>query len=57
MDKKKEEEKNFSQISKVVGILHEYANPELIPLEEGAWERAVAQKHLKLLEEIKNREN
>ena len=23
------------------GSLHEYANPDLIPLEEGAWERSV----------------
>jgi len=27
------------------GILREYANPALIPLEEGAWERAVSEKH------------
>lgn len=29
------------------GLLHEYANPELIPLEEGAWERAAVEKHEK----------
>ncbi|MCM1168043.1 MAG: hypothetical protein NC401_18830 [Ruminococcus sp.] len=29
----------------VVGILSEYANPDLVPLEKGAWERAAIQKH------------
>lgn len=27
------------------GCLKEYANPDLIPLEEGAWERHVTEKH------------
>ena len=27
------------------GIWHSAANPELIPLEEGAWERAVAERY------------
>jgi len=27
------------------GALKKYANPELIPLEKGAWERAAAEKH------------
>ena len=26
-------------------ILHNCANPDLIPLEEGAWERAVAERY------------
>jgi len=30
---------------KALGSLHEYANPDLIPLEEGAWQRAVAEKY------------
>lgn len=29
----------------ITGIAHEYANPELIPLEEGAFERAMSVKH------------
>jgi len=29
----------------VFGRLHKYANPALIPLEEGAWERAVVEKY------------
>ena len=28
-----------------MGILSEYANVDLIPLEEGAWRRAVVKKH------------
>ena len=31
--------------SEVKGILHQYANPELIPLEEGAWERNIAERY------------
>ena len=27
------------------GILSKYANPDLIPKEEGAWERAVVEKY------------
>lgn len=29
----------------MLGRLREYANPDLIPLEEGAWERHVAEKY------------
>ncbi len=29
----------------ILGIAHEYANPELIEQEEGAFERAMAEKH------------
>lgn len=32
-------------VDAVRGILHSAANPELIPLEEGAWERAVAERY------------
>lgn len=32
------------------GIASKYANPDLIPLEEGAWAEAAADKHAKDLE-------
>ena len=32
-------------VDAVMGILHDAANPDLIPLEEGAWGRAVAEKY------------
>ena len=32
-------------VDAVRGILHNCANPDLIPLEEGAWERAVAERY------------
>ena len=32
-------------VDAVRGILHDAANPELIPLEEGAWERAAAERY------------
>jgi hypothetical protein len=32
-------------IQSVLGILHEYADPELIEQEEGAFERAIAEKY------------
>jgi hypothetical protein len=40
----------FNQTSKkpidnLIGILHQYANPDLIHLEEGAWARAMEDKH------------
>lgn len=38
------------------GILHQYANPSLIPLEEGIWEQAAAEKYLSQMEESR-REN
>lgn len=31
--------------SSIVGIAHQYANPELIPLEEEAFANAMAEKH------------
>lgn len=30
--------------SDVKGALHKYANPAMIPLEEGAWERDIAER-------------
>lgn len=35
----------------VMGCLREYANPALRELEEGAWERAAAEKYLKKMQE------
>jgi hypothetical protein len=32
-------------IESLIGILHEYANPELIPLEKGAWAKAMEEKY------------
>lgn len=37
--------KSDNQVEELMGIFSDYANPELIPLEEGAWERAVVEKH------------
>lgn len=34
-----------NDVDAVRGILHDCANPDLIPLEEGAWERAVAERY------------
>ena len=38
------------------GILHECANPELIPLEKTAWEQAAVEQEIKFWEEF-NSEN
>ncbi|MCL2344137.1 MAG: hypothetical protein FWC62_09660 [Firmicutes bacterium] len=32
-------------IENLIGILHEYANPDLIPLEKDAWARAMEEKY------------
>ena len=40
-------EKQSKKILTTKGALNEYANPELIPFEEGAWERAAVEKHEK----------
>ena len=37
-------EKSFVGKS-AAGVLAKYANPDLIPLEDGAWERAVSDDH------------
>jgi len=39
-------------VDAVMGILHNYANPDLIPLEKTAWEQAAVEKHVRFLEEI-----
>jgi len=38
-------EESDKKVDSVMGSLNRYANPGLIPLEEGAWRRAVAEKH------------
>ena len=35
-----------SELESTMGCLHEYANPALRELEEGAWERAAVEKYL-----------
>ncbi len=35
----------MEDIQSMLGIAHEYANPALIEQEEGAFERAIAEKH------------
>lgn len=40
-----QENKNKLQTKSMRGVLKEYANPDLIPFEEGAWERKVAEKY------------
>ena len=43
------------QVDAVCGILHEYANPDLIPFEsEEPWAEAAAEKERRILEEMKN---
>ncbi len=34
-----------NDVDAAMGILHDAANPDLIPLEEGAWGRAVAERY------------
>ena len=38
-------ERKKQPIDNLVGILHEYANPDLIPLEKDAWAKAMEDKH------------
>ena len=35
------------------GILHHFADPSKIPLEEGAWAEAAVEKHKRLMEEMR----
>lgn len=55
--KNSQNKKSKRSISSVKGILHEYADPSKIPLEETAWAEAAAEKHLKFLEEMKDENN
>ena len=55
--KNSQNKKPKRSISSVKGILHEYADPSKIPLEETAWAEAAAEKHLKFLEEMKDENN
>ena len=49
---KEEMPKPKKSAASLCGILHEYANPDLIPLEKTAWEQAAVEKHVRFLEEI-----
>ena len=39
------EQKPKKTIDDFIGILNEYANPDLVPLEKEAWKMAVIEKH------------
>lgn len=39
------------EVDSVMGILHQYANPDLIPLEKDAWAEAASEKEKKFWEE------
>lgn len=43
--KKEESKVDCDAVEKGFGILHQYADPSKIPLEEGAFERAMVKKH------------
>ena len=63
-------EEDFNTLIGVLKVMHEHskrikkksvrgawsfaANPDLVPLEEGAWEKAAVEKHLQILEDMKN---
>ena len=53
----KEVEQDYNEIDSLCGVFHNVADPDKIPFEKNAWADVAAEKHLKLLEEIKNREN
>jgi len=38
-----------SKRKSMMGVLHQYANPALRELEEGAWERAAVEKYLETM--------
>ena len=40
-----EEEQPKEKRASAMGIANKYANPDLIPFEKGAWERAVIEKY------------
>ena len=44
-------QKRADKVRSLCGVLSQYANPELAEQEEGAWERAVVEKHLRNLAE------
>lgn len=54
---KTSQKKTKSNIGSLKGILHEYADPSKIPLEETAWAEAASEKHLKFLEETRDENN
>ena len=43
------EEKDDTEHTELFGALAKYANPAMIPFEDGAWERAVVKKYAKNL--------
>jgi predicted glycosyltransferase len=45
MPVEKDTEKRKKSIKDLIGIAHEYANPDLIPLEKEAWGIAMEEKH------------
>ena len=43
------------EVNSICGILHEYANPDLIPFEnEETWAEAAVERERRILEEMKN---
>lgn len=47
----------FTKSQSARGILHQYANPSLIPLEEGVWEQAAVEKYLTKMEESRHEDS
>ena len=45
----------IEQVDAVCGILHEYANPDLIPFEKDAWAEAAVERERRVLEEMNNK--
>jgi len=37
--------KKKKPVNELIGILHQYSNPDLINLEKGAWAKAMEEKH------------
>ena len=44
-ENKEKEQSKEKRVLKARGIGREHANPDLIPFEKGAWERAVVEKY------------
>lgn len=45
------------QVDAVCGILHEYANPDLIPFEKDAWAEAAAEEERRFWEEMNSEDD
>ena len=52
--RKKANDDIADEVDALCGIFHDAANPDLIPLEKEAWASAAAEKHLRILEEMKH---